>query len=60
MHELISEEPDKDEIFEVYYRMCAWLVENGLYDSLVETLNKMNEEESVEEYEVSLKILKIL
>lgn len=40
--------------------MCAWLVENGLYDSLVETLNKMNEEESVEEYEVSLKILKIL
>ena len=44
----------------MYYRMCVWLVENGLYDSLVETLNKMNEEESVEEYEVSLKILKIV
>lgn len=40
--------------------MCVWLVENGLYESLVETLSKMNEEESVEEYEVSLKILKII
>jgi hypothetical protein len=30
--------------------MCVWLVDNGIYDSLVETLGKMNEEESVEEY----------
>jgi hypothetical protein len=44
----------------MYYRMCVWLVENGLYECLVETLGKMNEEESVEEYEISLKILKIL
>ena len=37
-----------------------WLVENGLFENLVETLNKMNEEESVEEYEVALQILKII
>ena len=40
--------------------MCIWLVENGLFESLIETISKMKEEESVEEYEIALKILKII
>ena len=30
--------------------MCVWLIENGVFESLVSTLEKMKEEESVEEY----------
>lgn len=41
LHELVSEEPEKDTTFEVYYRMCVWLVDNGLYESLVATLSKL-------------------
>jgi hypothetical protein len=40
--------------------MCIWLIENSLFDSLVQTLSKMDEENSVEEYEVALQILKII
>lgn len=40
--------------------MCAWLVESGIFECLVETLGKMDEEDSVEEYEIALKILKII
>jgi hypothetical protein len=40
--------------------MNVWLIENGIFDSLVETLTKMDEENNVEEYEVSLQILKII
>jgi hypothetical protein len=40
--------------------MCVWLVENGLFDSLVATLEKLNEEGSVEEYEVALQVLKLI
>lgn len=60
LHDLIAEEPADDKIFEVYYRMCVWLVENGLFESLVATLEKLNEEDSVEEYEVALQVLKLI
>ena len=57
---MVSEEPTNDQVYEVFYRMCIWLIENGLFDSLTDTLLKMQEEESVEEYEIALKILKIV
>lgn len=59
-HDLITEEPADDKIFEVYYRMCVWVVENGLFESLVATLEKLDEEGSVEEYEVALQVLKLM
>lgn len=40
--------------------MNIWLIENGIFESLVETISKMDEENSVEEYEVALQILKII
>ena len=26
LHDMVSEEPEKDNIFQMYYRMCVWLV----------------------------------
>lgn len=40
--------------------MNIWLIENGIFDSLVATISKMDEENNVEEYEVALQILKII
>jgi hypothetical protein len=60
LHDLLAEEPTEDAVYEVYYRMCVWLVENGLMESLVATLEKLDEEGSVEEYEVALQVLKVI
>jgi hypothetical protein len=38
----------------------VWVVENGLFNSLVATLEMLNEEGSVEEYEVALQVLKLV
>jgi hypothetical protein len=60
LHDLVAEEPQDDGLYQMYYRMSVWLVENGLLECLSDTLTKLDEEKSIEEYEVALQILKML
>lgn len=40
--------------------MCVWLIENGVLEGLAGTLERLDEEGSVEEYEVALQVLKLI
>lgn len=60
LYDLLEDEPQDDQLFEIYYRWVVWMVDNSCVEAFVGLLVKLDEENNIEEYEAGLKCLKLI